>query len=280
MWDRRASGTAAILAGSAVGCIRRLVAKKTEQRDNGTMRTTAVFPVLLLFCGCDLEARHAEQLRLDRCKLSLPVLRSEPSRPYRVIQVLEDYSETDLVWYACLEQADALISTFVQEDVTKTTLGGGLYLRSRTASEAKLIGRAIKYESNVWQQPSGPPSVPAQQPYVPPAAAQPPYGPPPAPVEPPSAPVQPVSSSKEDRAPSLSTEFDVECRFGISGCESQASDACGHAGFHIISSRRTQGALGTAHFYMKAACGPASATNVPNVPARKPWKDPFAPEGP
>jgi hypothetical protein len=113
------------------------------------MRAAAAVSVLVLFCSCDREARQAENQRLDRCKLTLPILRSEPEQPYRVIQLVEAYSETDLAWYACVEHADAVISTFTQDEVTKTTVGGGPYLvtgRSRTTAEAKFIGRAIKYE--------------------------------------------------------------------------------------------------------------------------------------
>jgi len=92
----------------------------------------------------------------------------------------------------------------------------------------------------------------------------------------PPAPAPPVPSSEEARGPSRNPEFDVEYRFGISGCESQASEACGYAGYHVISSRRTQGAFGTPYFHMKAACGPASGTNVQKAPARtEPWDDPF-----
>jgi hypothetical protein len=50
--------------------------------------------------------------------------------------------------------------------------------------------------------------------------------------------------------------FDVECRFGISGCENKASEQCGYAGYHVISSYKVSGAFGTPYWYMKAACGP------------------------
>ena len=73
--------------------------------------------------------------------------------------------------------------------------------------------------------------------------------------------VYPQSTQESDPS------FDVECSFGISGCESQASEACGYAGFHVIGSYRTQGAFGTPYFYMKAACGPAQAVAGPPVAA-------------
>jgi len=66
-----------------------------------------------------------------------------------VIRIVEAYSETDLAWYACVEHADAVISTFSEDQVTKTTIGGGPYVyggRSRTTTEAKFIGRAIKFD--------------------------------------------------------------------------------------------------------------------------------------
>jgi hypothetical protein len=46
--------------------------------------------------------------------------------------------------------------------------------------------------------------------------------------------------------------FDVECRFGISGCEAQASERCGYAGFHVFGSYRTQSVLGWPYYYMRA----------------------------
>jgi hypothetical protein len=64
--------------------------------------------------------------------------------------------------------------------------------------------------------------------------------------------------------------FDVECNFGITGCESQASERCGHVGFHVIGSYRTQGAFGAPYYYMKAACGPAPGGASTSVPAPAP----------
>jgi hypothetical protein len=116
--------------------------------DDGAMRKTA-WLALLSICACDREARQAENQRLDRCKMTLPILRGEPAEPYRVVQIVEAYSETDLAWYACVEHADAVISTFTQDEVTTTTAGGGPHViisRSRTRTEAKFIGRAIKFE--------------------------------------------------------------------------------------------------------------------------------------
>lgn len=93
--------------------------------------------------------RAAERDRIEHCKLTLPILRSEPMDPYRVVQLVEAYSETDLAWYACVEHADAVISTFAEDKSTSVTVGGGPYLvagKSKTTSEAKFLGRAIKYD--------------------------------------------------------------------------------------------------------------------------------------
>lgn len=51
--------------------------------------------------------------------------------------------------------------------------------------------------------------------------------------------------------------FDVECRFGISGCENKAADRCGPAGYHVLNTTRSGGVAGTQYWYMRAACGPA-----------------------
>ena len=70
----------------------------------------------------------------------------------------------------------------------------------------------------------------------------------------------------EQRESDPNSGFQVECRFGISGCESQASEQCGYAGYHVLGSYRTQGAFGTPYFYMKAACGLAPNAPPPNPP--------------
>jgi hypothetical protein len=67
------------------------------------------------------------------------------------------------------------------------------------------------------------------------------------------------SASLSERTALPPGVFDVECRFGISGCEAQASERCGYAGFHVLGSYRTQSALGWPYYYMRAACGPAQA---------------------
>jgi hypothetical protein len=96
-------------------------------------------------------------------------------------------------------------------------------------------------------------------------------GPPPG-GSPAASPPQPYSASPPApprREPAPPGEFEVECRFGISGCESEASEKCGYPGYHVLGSYRTQGAFGTPYFYMKAACGPAPGNNVQNEPARQ-----------
>ena len=47
--------------------------------------------------------------------------------------------------------------------------------------------------------------------------------------------------------------FDLDCRFGISGCERQAASRCG-TGYRVLSTYRTTGAFGTPYWYMKAIC--------------------------
>lgn len=109
---------------------------------------------LALVSGCSVlfperaAARRREERRLEHCKRTLPILRAEPSEPYRVIRIVEAYSEEDLAWYACVEKADAVISTFTEDYVTTTRMAGNANFiggRSRTSSEAKFVGRAIRY---------------------------------------------------------------------------------------------------------------------------------------
>ena len=90
-------------------------------------------------------------------------------------------------------------------------------------------------------------------------------------VAPAAAPVAPVLSAgpapvPERREPGPDPAFEVECRFGISGCESQASERCGYVGYHVLGSYKTQGAFGTPYYYMKAACGPAPTSKPPSPP--------------
>jgi hypothetical protein len=181
--------------------------------------------LLALFASCALidPARRQRADQLETCKMVLPVLRAEPAWPYRVVQLVSAYNETDLAWYACAENADAVISTYDGERRTPI-----------------FLGKAIKYERG-RPQPALLPSPPV-----------------------------PTTSPPQGRQESPDTQgFDVGCRFGISGCEAQAADACGNRGFHVISSHRTEeAASGTPHFDMKAACGPVPRPNVQNPPAR------------
>jgi hypothetical protein len=128
-------------------------------------KVSAVAALLLLLSGCSVffpewtaardAARAKEKDRFDNCIATLPVLREEPSGVYRVVQIVEAYNDKDLVWYACSVDVDAVISTYAQDEVTTTTVGGGPHFavgRSRTRSETKLVGRAIKYGPDANQR--------------------------------------------------------------------------------------------------------------------------------
>jgi hypothetical protein len=85
---------------------------------------------------------------MDSCIETLPVLRKEPDGDYRVIRVLEASDENALVWYACAEKADAVISTFTENEEATTTVGGGPYFvagSTKTKHTTTFVGRAIKY---------------------------------------------------------------------------------------------------------------------------------------
>lgn len=86
---------------------------------------------------------------MDRCIHTLPILRGEPEGAYRVIRVIEASDEDELVWYACAEKADAVVSIFSESEETTTTVGGGPYFvrgRTKTTRTANFLGRAIKYK--------------------------------------------------------------------------------------------------------------------------------------
>jgi hypothetical protein len=67
-----------------------------------------------------------------------------------------------------------------------------------------------------------------------------------------SATEEEVSPNEEEGPPG---SFDVDCRFGISGCERQAANRC-HTGYHVIKKYRAGGFFGTPYWYMKAICAP------------------------
>jgi hypothetical protein len=107
-------------------------------------------------------ARAKEKDRFDNCIATLPILREEPSREYRVVQIVEAYSDKDLVWHACSVDVDAVVSSFAQDEVTTTTVGGGANFavgRSRTRSETKIVGRAIKFGPDANQRYESPPAT-------------------------------------------------------------------------------------------------------------------------
>jgi hypothetical protein len=71
-----------------------------------------------------------------------------------------------------------------------------------------------------------------------------------------SATEEEVSPNEEEGPPG---SFDLECRFGISGCERQAASRC-HTGYHVIKTYKTGGFAGTPYWYMKAICKPGENT--------------------
>lgn len=72
-------------------------------------------------------------------------------------------------------------------------------------------------------------------------------------------------------------EFEVGCRFGISGCEAEAAARCGYAGFHVLGTYRTRSARGWPYFYMRAACGPVPWGITASQAAPNAQEEPAAP---
>lgn len=103
--------------------------------------------------GCRI-TRAEEWQRRDNCAERLPVLRAEPTQPYRVIKVVEGEGETDLAWQACAEGAQALISlgavttTSTHHAGTATVLPNGQVVyggRDRVSEDTRMRGYAIRY---------------------------------------------------------------------------------------------------------------------------------------
>jgi hypothetical protein len=113
---------------------------------------------LVLLANCSVvaperaAARQREQDRIERCAKNLPILREEPTTAYRVVRVIEDVGdENELAWYACVEHADAVISSFSETVESKTTFAGGPYVmhgRTKTKTRTTISGRAIKYSAS------------------------------------------------------------------------------------------------------------------------------------
>ena len=106
--------------------------------------------VLLAGClGCRI-LRSEEYERRDRCAQSMPLLREEPSRPYRVVKVVSKDGEDDLIKEACEDiNVDAVISMgFTSDVVTKGIAVGRAGIaagRSRSSEETLVRGILIRY---------------------------------------------------------------------------------------------------------------------------------------
>lgn len=102
---------------------------------------------MLWFSGCAiLDPEWAAERK--RCVEVLPILRAEPTGPYRVVRVIEGSDENEVSWYACEAKADAVIMTFTEKVETTTTVGGGTYFatgQTTTKRTGEFVGRAIKY---------------------------------------------------------------------------------------------------------------------------------------
>jgi hypothetical protein len=55
--------------------------------------------------------------------------------------------------------------------------------------------------------------------------------------------------------PPKSGTFDLECRYDLSSCRSQAEEQCGSGGYHFVSQRKTVSFADIAYWYVKAVCG-------------------------
>jgi hypothetical protein len=93
--------------------------------------------------------RAEEWKRRDQCAETLPVLRSMPERPYRVIKVFEADGEGEMAWQACAVGADALISMgFASELETRggaAVVGPAAFSKTKASEHLFLRGFAIKY---------------------------------------------------------------------------------------------------------------------------------------
>ncbi len=98
--------------------------------------------VLALCAGCRI-FRAEEWERRDRCAATLPVLRQEPERPYRVIKIVEGKNDNDLAWKACAERAHAVISARSESYETKVKAGFGV--SAKTERSRLLEGEAIVF---------------------------------------------------------------------------------------------------------------------------------------
>lgn len=113
------------------------------------------FPELTLIIAMSVIApacrvfRAEEWKRRDQCAETLPVLRSMPERPYRVIKVFEAEGEGELAWHACAVGADALVSIGFASTVDTrggaAAIGPAAVSHSKASEHLTLRGLAIKY---------------------------------------------------------------------------------------------------------------------------------------
>jgi hypothetical protein len=102
--------------------------------------------------GCRV-FRADEWARRDRCAKTLPLLREEPARPYRVIRIVESDNEDDLVWQACAEHAEGLIELAPRTELTTHgraigTAAGGVAVAAGSSTTRQGLffrGFAIRY---------------------------------------------------------------------------------------------------------------------------------------
>lgn len=87
--------------------------------------------------------------RIDSCVARVPVLRAQPTRPYRVIKVVEGDTEGDVIERACSEGAEAVI--ILGPGVEYSTRGGvvpignAAVVTTRTTSREIPRGAAIQW---------------------------------------------------------------------------------------------------------------------------------------
>lgn len=111
------------------------------------MRCFAVLLVLCSLVSCRV-FRAAEWSRRDRCAERLPVLRTEPARPYRVLKIIKAGDDDRLAWLACAEGGDAVISTMSESAHTESSARAG-FLRVSSSSTTERVafmeGVVIRY---------------------------------------------------------------------------------------------------------------------------------------
>jgi hypothetical protein len=114
--------------------------------------------VLASSLGCRV-LRNGEWARRDKCAATIPFLRAEPDRPYRVVKVLEEESDDKLAWEACAEHADALLALGLSGGTTTRGVGVGgkvAIFKGSTSPSNKVSGLAIRFEAPPQAEPASP----------------------------------------------------------------------------------------------------------------------------